>query len=257
MPYKRNKMDPISPNLPVFFIGTSGWTYDHWKGLFYPENLPKKGWFDYYASNFSAVEINATFYRTFKDETYLNWKERSPQGFGYVLKTPKLITHRKYLVNVEEDIKAFYRSCALLQDKFEMILLQVAPNIPCDLERLQRALHAFPDTGRVAVEFRRQEWLNQDTLSLLQEVGATICNVDSPQHKLTDHLTSDRAYLRLHGRKHWYSYNYSKDELREIADLARELARRGANRVYIFFNNDYEGFAPTNALTLIELFREP
>jgi uncharacterized protein YecE (DUF72 family) len=250
-------MDPISPNPPVFFVGTSGWTYDHWKGLFYPENLPKKSWFDYYASHFSAVEINATFYQTFKDETYQNWRDRSPQGFGYVLKAPKLITHRKYLVDVDEDIKVFYRSCALLQDKFEMILLQVAPNMPYDLERLQRALQAFPQPGKVAVEFRRSEWLDQDTMSLLRKIGATICNVDSPQHKLSDQLTSDRAYLRLHGRRHWYSYNYSNDELREIADLARKLVRWGAKRVYIFFNNDYEGYAPANAQTLVELLKVP
>jgi uncharacterized protein YecE (DUF72 family) len=243
-------IDFTSPNQPVFFVGTSGWTYDHWKGRFYPANLPKKSWFDYYANHFSAVEVNATFYRTFKDQTYLNWKECAPQGFGYVFKAPKLITHRKYLVDVDEDIKTFYRSCTFLQDKFEMILLQVAPNMPYDPERLMKALMAFPDPQRVAVEFRRPEWHNQDVMSLLQTIGATICNVDSPQQKISNDLTSDRAYLRLHGRKHWYSYNYSNDELREIADLSHELARRGAKRVYIFFNNDYEGYAPANAMTL-------
>jgi uncharacterized protein YecE (DUF72 family) len=248
-------MNLILPNQATLFIGTSGWTYDHWKGCFYPDTLPKKSWFDYYASHFSAVEVNATFYRTFKDETYQKWREGAPQGFGYVLKAPKLITHRKFLVEVEEDIKSFYRSCAILGDKFEMILLQVSPTMPCDLERLQRALHAFPDPGRVAVEFRRPEWLNQNTFSLLKDVGTGICNVDSPQQTLTAHLTSGRAYLRLHGRKHWYSYNYSDAELREIASLAQELVEKGAKRVYIFFNNDFEGYAPANALALHELLR--
>jgi uncharacterized protein YecE (DUF72 family) len=102
----------------------------------------------------------------------------------------------------------------------------------------------------VAVEFRRVEWLNQETLSLLQYLGASICNVDSPQQRLAGSLTSSRAYLRLHGRKDWYAYNYSDDELGEIAELARSLVRIGASRVYIFFNNDYEGYAPANALTL-------
>jgi uncharacterized protein YecE (DUF72 family) len=170
-----------------------------------------------------------------------------------VLKAPQLITHRKYLLDVEEDLKGFYRSCSLLEDKFEMILLQVAPNTPYDLVRLEKALLAFPDPTRVAVEFRRPEWLSQDTMNVLHTIGATICNVDSPQHKISDLLTSQRAYLRLHGRQHWYAYNYSEDELREIAGLAQELARRGASRVYIFFNNDYEGYAPANALTLQRL----
>jgi uncharacterized protein YecE (DUF72 family) len=243
-------MDHHPTDLPIFFIGTAGWTYDHWRGCFYPQDLPKKGWFDFYARQFSAVEINATFYRTFKDQVYHSWRQRAPQGFGYVLKAPQLITHRKYLLDVDVDIHTFYQSCSLLQDKFEMILLQVAPNTPYDLERLQVALSSFPEPGRVAVEFRRSEWLNPDTLNLLRSLGATICNVDSPQQRITDSLTSDRAYLRLHGRNRWYAYNYSNAELSEIADLSRNLARRGASRVYIFFNNDFEGFAPANARAL-------
>ncbi len=239
-----------SPGNPVYFVGTSGWTYDHWKGCFYPQDLPKKSWFEYYASVFQAVEVNATFYRSFKDQTYANWRERAPQGFGYVLKVPQLITHRKYLVGVDEDIRTFYQSCSLLKDKFEMILLQIAPNMPYDLRRLQIALSAFPDPARVAVEFRRPEWLNPDTMSILNDTRAAICNVDSPQQRLSDTLTSDRAYLRLHGRNRWYAYNYSELELKEIADLARNLANKGAQRVYIFFNNDYEGYAPANARTL-------
>ena len=247
---------PASEKQATFFVGTSGWTYAHWKGSFYPADLPNKRWFDYYASHFSSVEVNATFYRTFKDETYLKWRECSPTGFGYVLKAPKQITHRKYLLDVEADIKDFYQSCGLLQEKFEMILLQVAPNMHYDLPRLQKALHAFPDPSRVAVEFRRSEWLNQSILDLLREVGATLCNVDSPQHRLSDLLTSQRAYLRLHGRNHWYAYNYSDEELGEIAKLSKEVAMRGAKKVYIFFNNDFHGYAPINAMTLSKILKK-
>lgn len=250
---KKAETNLSSPAQPVFFIGTSGWTYDHWKGRFYPPDLPKKSWFDYYAGVFHAVEVNATFYRSFKDQTYNNWRQRAPQDFGYVLKVPQLITHRKYLLDVDEDIRKFYQSCSLLKDKFEMILLQVAPNTPYDLLRLQKALSAFPDPSRVAVEFRRPEWLNPDTMYLLRAARAAICNVDSPQQRITENLTSDRAYLRLHGRQRWYAYNYSEDELKEIALLARNLVKGGAHRVYIFFNNDYEGYAPANARALQSL----
>ncbi len=240
------------PDTPRYFIGTSGWTYDHWKGSFYPQDLPKSRWFDFYASHFPAVEINATFYRSFQDQTYLNWMKRAPQAFGYVLKAPRLITHHKYLLDVQEDIKTFYRSCTLLEDRFEMILLQIAPGTPYNLDRLRNALLAFPDPRRAAVEFRNTRWLTPETEALLREIGATYCNVDSPHHKLTDTLTSNRAYLRLHGRDQWYSSNYSDSELSEIADLARGLAERGAKRVYIFFNNDFEGYAPANALSLLK-----
>jgi len=240
----------VSISHPHFFIGTSGWTYDHWKGRFYPATLAKSHWFDYYAGQFSSVEINATFYRTFKDQTYQKWKERAPRGFGYVLKAPRLITHLKFLLDSEALIRAFYQSCTLLEEKFEMILLQVAPQMPYDPERLYQALSSFPDPGKVAVEFRRPEWYCQDTLDMLRGLGAAICNVDSPRQKITDLLTSDTAYIRLHGRKHWYSYNYTADELAEIAGLAIDLARRGAQKVFIFFNNDFEGYAPANALAI-------
>jgi uncharacterized protein YecE (DUF72 family) len=247
---EETRMGLPSISQSIYFVGTSGWTYDHWKGRFYPDNLPKSHWFDHYASQFSSVEINATFYRTFKDSTYLKWKGRAPQGFGYVLKAPRLITHRKLLVDVAELEQAFFHSCTLLEEKFELILLQVAPQTPYDPCRLQQALLAFPDPGMVAVEFRRAVWFSPEILSLLQSVGATICNVDSPRQALTDYLTSDKAYIRLHGRKHWYSDNYTEGELMEIAGLSRQLARKGARRVYIFFNNDFEGYAPANALAL-------
>ncbi len=242
-----------SPDKPKYFIGTSGWTYEHWKGRFYPDELPKSHWFDHYASQFSSVEVNATFYRTFKDQTYQKWKERAPLGFGYVLKAPRLITHRKFLRDVSDLARVFFQSCSLLEEKFELILLQVAPQTPVDLERLHDALVAFPEPERVAVEFRRSDWLNQETLNLLKSLGVTICNVDSPKQKISDLLTSDKAYLRLHGRKHWYSYNYSDEELEELAGLARGLVRKGAKKVYIFFNNDFEGYAPANARTIQSL----
>ncbi len=239
-----------------YFIGTSGWTYDHWRGCFYPQELAKSRWFDFYAERFNAIEINATFYRTFQDQTYLKWKERAPQGFGYVLKAPKTITHRKLLRNVEQDIDSFCRSTALLEESFEMILLQIAPNQPYDLGLLRGVLSAFSDPSRVAVEFRNERWFNHEIEELLCSKGSAFCNVDSPQQKLTEFLTSERVYLRLHGRKSWYSSNYSSEDLRNIANLAQRLVKRGAKNVYIFFNNDFSGYAPANALSLQSMLFE-
>lgn len=245
-----------SPNQPVFFIGTSGWVYEHWKGIFYPEDLPKSRWFEYYTSRFSAVEINATFYRTFKEQTYEKWRQSAPQGFGYVLKAPRIITHRRYLLDVADTIKSFCKTSALLGDKLEMILLQVAPGTPFDLDRLQDALEAFPNPEKVTVEFRHTRWYVPEVHQLLEGCGAVFCNVDSPRQRITDILTSDKAYLRLHGRRRWYSDNYSNEDLKEIADLVWNLVRRGAKRVYIFFNNDFHGYAPANALTLSDLIEK-
>lgn len=238
-----------------FYIGTSGWIYEHWKGLFYPADLPKSRWFEYYTSQFPTVEINATFYRTFKDQTYLNWREKAPPGFRYVLKAPRLITHRKYLEDVGDDIARFWKSASLLGECLGLILLQIAPGTPCDPQRLRNALLAFEDPTRVAVEFRRKEWFSDEIYALLRELGVVFCNADSPKTSLNDWLTSDTAYIRLHGRKRWYSYNYSDEELSQIAHLVRKMVDQGATTVYVFFNNDFEGYAPQNALTLMRMLQ--
>jgi uncharacterized protein YecE (DUF72 family) len=169
----------------------------------------------------------------------------------YVLKVPRLITHRMLLEEAGEEIQAFWRSACLLEEKLGLALLQVAPGTPYDLDLLWQALLAFDDPRRVAVEFRRQEWLNDETLALLHECGATFVSVDSPLQELVDWVTSDAGYIRLHGRSRWYSHNYTSVELDEIAGIARRMADKGAKTVYIFFNNDFEGHAPKNAKELM------
>lgn len=249
-PYTRQ---PAVGGSPVFFVGTSGWTYDHWKGVFYPAKLAKSRWFDHYAAQFNAVEVNATYYRAFEDQTYQKWRARAPQGFGYILKTPRVITHLKLLKGVESEVQVFCNSVQLLKETFEMILLQVSPNQPYDLGLLKSTLQAFPDPTRIAVEFRHERWFNQKVEGVLAGVGVTFCCVDSPGQHLTEQLTSDRAYLRLHGHRHWYSDNYTPDDLRQIVSLISRLVAHGARRVYVFFNNDFEGYAPANALALQNL----
>jgi uncharacterized protein YecE (DUF72 family) len=237
----------------VFLVGTSGWTYDHWKGSFYPDDLARVRWFEYYAAHFPTVEINATFYGHFKDQTYQKWRDQAPPGFRYVLKAPRLITHRKYLLGVESDIREFWRSAALLEDRLGLILLQIAPGMPYDLERLRSALLAFGDPHRVAVEFRRSDWFVEEIYALLRELGAVFCSVDSPSMHAGARITSDTGYIRLHGREQWYVHDYSVPELEEIAALARRMAASSAKTVYIYFNNDIGGYAPQNALALIRL----
>lgn len=237
---------------PQFLVGTSGWSYPHWQGVFYPEDWPKSRWFEYYATKFSTVEVNSTFYRSFKDQTYHQWRERAPKEFRYVLKTPRLITHRKHLRGAEEEIDRFSKSALLLENKLGLILLQLAPSTQYDPDRLKKTLVAFGDPRKIAVEFRHKKWLTEEIKELLKEVGAVFCTADSPESELMDWVTSDVAYIRLHGRRQWYAYDYSLQELREIAALAGKLVRLGAKILYIFFNNDANGCAPRNALALLE-----
>jgi uncharacterized protein YecE (DUF72 family) len=239
-----------------FHIGTSGWTYDHWKGDFYPARLARSRWFAFYTERFQAVEVNATFYRVFPDATFKKWRAQVGAGFRYVLKAPRLITHEKHLLGCEEDIRALWHSAELLEDRLGVILLQVAPDTPCDLGRLKAALMAFEDPCRVAVEFRAECWQQEGVRALLEELGAAHVSVDAPHTRLSEWVTGPAAYIRLHGRKGWYNSNYTHEELEEIAALARRMQARGAQAVYIFFNNDVGGFAPHNALTLKDILGE-
>ncbi len=204
----------------VYYIGTSGWTYTDWKGLFYPPDLPRSHWLEYYAGQFSTVEINATFYGNFKDQTYRAWRARVRAAFSYVLKAPRAITHLKNLVDVAPQIKTFWDFAANLGEKLGLILLQVAPDTPYDLERLQRALLAFEEPHKIAVEFRNKLWQTQETFDLLARLGAVYCSADAPGFELVDWLTSKTAYIRLHGRHSWYSHDYAEHELQEIAVFA-------------------------------------
>jgi uncharacterized protein YecE (DUF72 family) len=236
-------------------VGTSGWSYDHWKGLFYPDQLAKSRWFGFYAEHFNTVEVNATFYRRFKDSTYERWRDRAPEGFRYVLKVPRLISHRHRLHDVAELIAEFNRSAQLLGKRLGLLLLQLPPNLPYQPERLDAALHAFASPSLVAVEFRDERWLTEETFSLLRNLGANYCNPDHPDHELTAILTGDVGYLRLHGRRAWYADNYTQEELSSMVETVRKMRQQGAKEVYIFFNNDYAAYAPHNASALSQLLR--
>ena len=236
-----------------FLIGTSGWSYYHWKEIFYPPELPSTRWFDYYSKVFSTVEINATFYRNFKDKTFEKWRDQARKKFKYVLKAPKTITHIHYLKDVNDEIKEFWRKASILEDWLGLILLQLAPKTSYEPALLKDAILAFGDPSKVAVEFRNKQWLTDEIKKLLSEINAVFCNADSPKSELVDWVTStEAAYIRLHGRKRWYSHDYSDAELENIAGLAKKFAQK-TKKVYVFFNNDVGGYAVKNALRLAEL----
>lgn len=236
-----------------YYIGTSGWLYNHWKGVFYPAEISKSNWFNHYIRYFSVVEINATFYRRFKDETFIRWKNSTPADFKFVLKTPRIITHIKKLVDVKKEITDFCRQAMLLEDKLGCLLLQLPPFISYQPGLLNEALELFEKKILVAVEFRNKSWWINESEELLRRHSAIFCNADSPSGQIKDVMTADIAYLRLHGKDNWYSYNYSYKELVDIAGLMKRFFMNGIKTIYVFFNNDYSGYAPQNANLLKDI----
>lgn len=229
-----------------FILGTSGWDYAHWSGPFYPGKLPRRAWFDYYAERFSTVEINNTFYHLPSESTFETWRERAPAGFAYTLKFSRYGSHIKRLKDPAGTIGLFMQRAGLLGERLGAILVQLPPRWRADPQRLDAFLARAPRQQRWAFEFRDPDWLRADVFGVLHRHGAALCIHDM----LPDHpreLTTDWTYLRFHGTTD--SGGYSPQYLSARADRIAELLRSGRD-VYCYFNNDYAGFAPRNALDL-------
>ncbi len=232
----------------MYQIGTSGWNYQHWKGSFYPEDLVKKNWFSYYSEKFSTVEINYSFYSWPSEETIKRWKKESPEKFIFTLKAPRIITHRKKLRNISAEVRRFFELFEILGKKRGCVLFQLPPSFDYNdenLDRVRKLFSKFEKKRDYAIEFREKKWWNPETYKLCRKFGVAFCSVsglDMPEEFI---LTSDVGYFRFHGER--YGGDYDKETLRRYAEF---ISRAKCRRVYCYFNNDAEGFAPKNALEL-------
>jgi len=234
-------------------IGTSGFTYDHWKELFYPPEVKKRRWLEYYCEHFDTVEINSTYYHMPRGNVCESWQRRSPEGFRFVMKLNGLITHRKRLADCEELLGSFLDAAGLLGEKLGPILVQLPPSFHADADRLGAFLAVCPPRRRWAVEFRHASWLREEVYDALRARGAALVVHDL----LADHphvVTADWTYLRFHGPGRRYSGCYTDEMLRAAAGEVREHLKAGRD-VYAYFNNDVGGHAVRNARRLIELVR--
>lgn len=227
-------------------IGTSGYEYDHWRGVFYPQDLPRIQWFERYAGQFNTVEINNTFYGLPDPETFDDWRRRAPRGFVYALKFSRYGSHLKKLKDPAGTIGAFLDRAQRLGETLGPILLQLPPHWGADPVRLRAFLEAAPGDQRWAVEFRDPSWLCEDVFQVLREYRAALCIHDMiPNHPRV--ITADWIYLRFHGDH--YAGNYP---WRTLAGAARRIKRhlREGRDVYAYFNNDAHGYAVGNARDL-------
>jgi len=229
-----------------FRVGTSGYQYDHWKGLFYPEQLPKRDWFAHYARYFDTVEINNTFYGLPSAETFDAWRKHAPPGFCYVLKFSRYGSHVKRLKEARSTIKTFLTAARRLKKCLGPILVQLPPNWNVNTRRLQDFLKAAPRSVRWAFEFRDATWLCEEVFMILQSHNAALCIHDM----ISDHprrITADWIYLRFHGNH--YTGSYTTQALKTQAQWIMQQLSDGKD-VFAYFNNDAEGYAVRNAADL-------
>jgi uncharacterized protein YecE (DUF72 family) len=235
-------------------IGCSGWNYRDWRERVYPPGLPTKRWLAHYATLFDTVEVNSTFYRLASPDAVAAWVEQTPADFVFSLKASRYLTHVKRLRELESGVQRFYEGIAPLvgTPKLGPILWQLPENFKRDDERLDAALEALPQ-GRHCFEFRHPSWFAPEVYELLRARGAALVIGDDPKRPFQTHeITADWTFVRLHRGKRGRRGNYSEAELetwrRRIARWRRKID------VFVYFNNDWEGFAIRNAQQLTQRF---
>ncbi len=230
----------------ILRVGTSGYQYDHWRGVFYPEKLSRREWFAYYARQFDTVEINNTFYGLPGAETFDNWRKQAPEEFCYTLKFSRYGSHTKRLKEPRATIKTFLQRARRLKTKLGPILVQLPPRWNVDSARLSQFLQAAPRSLRWAVELRDPSWLRPEVFAILARHNAALCIHDMIQ----DHprlITADWTYLRFHGVR--YAGSYAPQALTAQARWIKQRLDAGID-VFAYFNNDAQGHAVKNAAAL-------
>lgn len=251
----RNRTFPAAcgPKGMRVHVGCSGWFYSHWRGIFYPPQEPTtKSWFAYYANVFGTVELNAPFYRWPKPATVRRWKRDAPPGFIYSVKVNQLITHEKRMARTKPLVRSYYEIAATLGKKMGCFLFQFPPSYHFSAARLKSIVEQLDSAQRNVVEFRHRSWWRDSVYRALAEHGITFCAVSAPRLPEVMPPNQRRIYLRLSGRTQWYRHDYSEAELRVWLERIRAS---GAEEVWVYFNNDRDGFAIKNALMLRRLLR--
>jgi len=232
-------------------IGTSGWHYEHWKGRFYPAKLSKSRWFEHYARHFDTVEINNTFYQLPKEVSVKRWHAQATTDFLYTVKASRYITHIKRLKEAAEPLETFFERINLLKEKLGPVLYQLPPSLQKDLDLLRDFVKLLPKKSTNVFEFRHKSWFCEDTFKLLDESGCSFCVHDMGDIETPRVVCSDIIYIRFHGPTGKYVGSYSKSALRDWANWIKTNEGK-ARAVYVYFNNDTNAYAVSNAKTLKE-----
>ncbi len=230
-------------------IGCSGFYNKHWKGVFYPDDLPQSKFFNFYSEKFNSLELNVTFYRFPKAETLKKWYDKSPKGFNFSIKAPKLITHMKKLNDCERLINDFYSACEEgVKEKLGCLLFQFPPSFKYSEERLEQIINNLkPDFNNV-VEFRDAGWWNKNVYAALSENKIIFCSTNHPKLPEDIVINSDITYIRLHGNPQIFYSKYSHKELEQLNSAVAK--KRKIKTTYIYFNNTASNAGIENAMEM-------
>jgi uncharacterized protein YecE (DUF72 family) len=233
-------------------IGTSGWHYKHWRGIFYPSRLKMRDWLAYYADHFDCVEVNSTFYRSPGSEVIAGWRDSVPPGFVFAVKAPRRITHFKKLKNCGAELDAFFGELGAFRSALGPVLFQLPPRWRCNARRLEHFLDEIPPDHRLVFEFRDPSWHNDEIYALLASRSASFCIFDGGGGTSPLIADADVVYVRLHGPQSAHTGTYRAPGLRNWIDRAHGW-NRASKEVFVFFDNDERGYSLKNGTRAIGL----
>ena len=233
-------------------VGTSGWVYKHWMGIFYPPHLPGEQQLPFYSQHFLSVEVNFSFYRLPERAVFETWRNQTPENFLFAVKGSRYLTHMKKLKDAQEPLSRLMERAGGLQEKLGPILFQFPHTWPVNIERLESFLNLLKDypQQRYTFEFRHKSWLIPEVYKLLERSGAALCLPVSPSVPLEICLTAGWTYIRMHSGQ--WGTGYSDEELSIWAERIRSFQQQKID-VYIYFNNDPEGHAISDGKRLSAL----
>jgi len=217
--------------------------------VFYPEKLPARDQFAFYAQHFNTVELNNSFYRQPTRERFIAWGEQAPPGFLFSVKGSRYVTHIKRLAVEKKSVDLVVDAALGLGEKLGPILFQLQANFHLDLERLERFVGMLPSV-RFTIEFRHDSWLVPGVFELLRAHRIALTIPDHPKMPKSFEITSDFTYIRMHLAPE--GLGYGQRALQPWADRIIEW-RRGGLDTFVYFNNDMEGHAIKDAQTLTAL----
>ncbi len=237
------------------FIGCSGYYYNHWKGLFYPEGLPKSKWLVFYSEHFNTVEINNTFYRMPMEKAVRNWHDITPDAFMFSVKGYRYFTHlRKLIIDdaFRDYLGQFMHIAGLLKEKTGPILWQFPGSFRSDSKRLEEFCRALSRDFDHVFEFRHESWFIDPVYEILEKYGHSLCIVSAPGSIPRVVIsTSPAVYLRFHGEGSWYRDNYTDEALEK---WKKALDKINPATLYAYFNNDVNAFAIHDAKYMSALY---
>jgi uncharacterized protein YecE (DUF72 family) len=237
-----NRKAPVDMKI---YVGTSGYGYREWKGIFYPEKISPKEMLSFYSERFNAVEINNTFYRMPREGVLSSWAGQVPGDFVFALKAPQVITHLKQLRNVGEETGYLFRTVSVLDRKLGPVLFQFPKSFHADHPALKDFLGLIPVNMSCALEFRSPSWLGGEILDLLHERGCSLCIADAdenPAHEIIS--TASWGYLRL--RRSDYTDA-------DLSQWRERILSQEWERAFVFFKHEEEAKGPKMAIRFREL----